>query len=71
MCLILGCAAECRVCNGGAVSGNPAKRADIASHLAANLDGIGEGNLLLGVTGVLPCPVKSSMSDFFVESLQL
>jgi hypothetical protein len=32
---------------------------------------IGEGNLLLGVTGVLPCPVKSPMSDFFVEYLQL
>jgi hypothetical protein len=31
---------------------------------------IGEGNLLLGVTGVLPCPVQSPMPDFFVVSLQ-
>ena len=32
---------------------------------------IGEGNLLLGVTGVLPCPLRSPMSGFFVEFSQV
>ena len=73
MCLILGHAwAECRVCNGDAVPDiQQSGWMPLPQSKQPIWTAIGEGNLLLGVTGVLPCPVKSPMSDFFVEYLQL